>query len=315
MADTPVLASLESGFHEAQGRRDTMEDAHAVINDAKTHADLSAYPLPYKNVSFWGVFDGHGGVDAAQMVEKHLHKNIFGQEELKGADVEKAITTGFEKTDATIVEASNTNGWMNGSTAVVGLLLDHTMYIANVGDSEAILVSENADGSLGVENCTTPHKASDPTEKRRIESLGGHVFFGRVFGALAVSRSFGDTKFKIPKTSQNFVSWEPSIKKTQLSHAHKFLILACDGLWDVMNHQEAAEFVHKHKQQSKTAEEIAHLLVKEALAKKTEDNVTVIVVFFTWEGRQEAGAAEATPAADAKPQIASDPAPAETPAQ
>jgi serine/threonine protein phosphatase PrpC len=148
-----------------------MEDAHAVINDAKTHEDLASFALPYKNVSFWGVFDGHGGVDAAQMVEKHLHKNIFSQEELKGADVLKAINVGFEKTDATIVEASNKNGWMNGSTAVIGLLLDHNMYIANVGDSEAILVSENADGSLGVENCTTPHKASELTKRDALKAL------------------------------------------------------------------------------------------------------------------------------------------------
>lgn len=313
-----MLAGLESGFHEAQGRRDTMEDAHAIIDDAKTHADLSSFELPYKQIAFYGVFDGHGGVDAAQMVEKHLHKNIFSQEELKGGDVTKALNVGFEKTDATIVEASNKNGWMNGSTAVVGLLLDHQLYIANVGDSEAILVAENADGSLAVENCTTPHKASDPNEKRRIESLGGHVFFGRVFGALAVSRSFGDTKFKMPKTSQNFVSWEPSIKQTELTTAHRFLVLACDGLWDVMNHQEAAEFVNKHRKQGESAGAIANALVREALNKKTEDNVTVIVVFFKWEGRQEgaeAPAAEPTKADTPSDPAPSDSTPADTPAQ
>jgi len=63
-------------------------------------------------------------------------------EQLKGTDVLKAINVGFEKTDATIVESSLKHGWMNGSTAVIGLLLDHNLYIANVGDSEAILVSE-----------------------------------------------------------------------------------------------------------------------------------------------------------------------------
>jgi len=62
MSLQPVLAGLESGFDEAQGRRETMEDAHCVINDAKTHADLAGYSLPFKHIAFWGVFDGHGGV-------------------------------------------------------------------------------------------------------------------------------------------------------------------------------------------------------------------------------------------------------------
>jgi len=167
---------------------------------------------------------------------------------------------------------------------------------------------------LGVENCTTPHKASDPNEKRRIESLGGHVFFGRVFGALAVSRSFGDSKFKMPKTSQNFVSWEPSIKSSTVTPAHKFLILACDGLWDVMNHQEAAEFVQKHKQAGKSAAEVAKALVREALNKKTEDNVTIVIVYFNWTGDAGAAAPAAAPAADKPAEAAAptDAAPADT---
>jgi serine/threonine protein phosphatase PrpC len=85
-----------------------------------------------------------------------------------------------------------------------------------------------------------------------------------------------------------------------------------------MNHQEAAEFVQKHRQQGKSAPDIANALVREALNKKTEDNVTVIVVFFTWEGRQEAKATETTPApaaADAQPSTPTDAAPTETPAQ
>lgn len=173
---------------------------------------------------------------------------------------------------------------MNGSTGVVGVLVDYTLYVANIGDSESVLVRQNESDALECEAMTVPHKASDPNEKRRIEALGGHVFFGRVFGALAVSRSFGDSKFKTPKTSQNFVSWEPAIQVRELNSSHKFLILACDGLWDVMKHEEAADFVHKHRAQGKSANEVAKALVREALNKRTEDNVTIVLVFFTWTG-------------------------------
>jgi len=100
----------------------------------------------------------------------------------------------------------------------------------------------SADGQWEPEALTTLHKPSDPSEKERIEKLGGHVFFGRLFGALAVSRSFGDSKFKvrscvristgshcarniqIPKTAQNFVSWEPAIKKVDIvPEQHKWV--------------------------------------------------------------------------------------------
>lgn len=109
---------------------------------------------------------------------------------------------------------------MNGSTAVITIIVDDKLYVANIGDSEACLVSDY-DGDLLIQDLTTAHKASDPEEKKRIENLGGHVFFGRVFGTLAVSRSFGDSKFKKPKTTQDFVSWEPAISCHEITPSHK----------------------------------------------------------------------------------------------
>lgn len=181
---------------------------------------------------------------------------------------------------------------MNGSTGVVGVIVDSKLFVANVGDSEACIVSEK-DGELVAENLTTPHKASDPEEKKRVEELGGHVFFGRIFGALAVSRSFGDSKFKKPKTSQNFVSCEPAMQSVEIREDHQFLILACDGLWDVMNHTQAAQFAKSKIAEGESAKGVAAALVSEALRRKTEDNVTVIVVIFNRGGA--AAAAPSTP--------------------
>lgn len=307
--------TLESGFDEAQGRRDTMEDAHCVINDAKNHPDLSIADVKYNAVSFYGVFDGHGGVDAAQMVEKMLHKNIFSSPDFRQGDIKKAINDGFQATDAVIVEESNKRGWMNGSTCVAAVLVDYTLYVANIGDSEAVLVRQTDSGALECEAMTVPHKASDPSEKKRIESLGGHVFFGRVFGALAVSRSFGDSKFKTPKTSQNFVSWEPAIQTRVVDPSHKFLILACDGLWDVMKHEEAADFVNKQRLQGKNANEVAKALVREALNKRTEDNVTIVVVFFSWSADASAPVTADTGLATAQDVPSSPSTPAAAPAE
>jgi len=269
---------LRSGSAAAQGRRDTMEDAHIHLDNVhESIGDLGHF----KQLSFYGVYDGHGGTTSAELVEKLLHVNIFSSDSFRNGDVPDSISRGFLSTDKTIVDQANEQGWMNGSTAVVGIVADKKLYIGNIGDSEAILISIE-DGQVKTHNLTTPHKASDPTEKERIEKLGGHVFFGRVFGALAVSRAFGDSRYKQPKTSQDFVTADPALHDVELNSTHKYLLLACDGLWDVMNHQSAAEIVHRFCQEGKDPTEVAQLLVQEALRKRTEDNVTVIVVYITW---------------------------------
>jgi len=165
---------------------------------------------------------------------------------------------------------------------VVCIIVNDTLYMANIGDSEAILVSVSDQAAVSFRNMTTPHKASDQAEKERIEALGGHVFFGRVFGALAVSRSFGDAKYKVPKTSANFVSFDPAIQTENLVASHRYLVLACDGLWDVMTHQEAACMCHEAFGSGKSPNDVAKLLVETALKKHTEDNVTVVVVKIDW---------------------------------
>lgn len=87
-----------------------------------------------------------------------------------------------------------------------------------------LLSISRSDGKVTAENLTVPHKASVPSEKARIESLGGYVFFNRVFGSLAVSRAFGDSKYKQPKTTQNYVSYSPSTKTVQLNRGHRYEI-------------------------------------------------------------------------------------------
>jgi len=185
-----------------------MEDAHRHFDDIKKEQGFEALNS-YCHIAYYGVFDGHGGDQTAKMVEKVLHHKILLTDEFSRKDVSAAIIKGFEDMDKIVVEEANKVNLMHGSTAVVSLILDGKLHMANIGDSEGILISVGNNHQTTVQNLTRPHKASDPAEKERIESLGGHVFFGRVFGALAVSRSFGDAKYKKPKTSKDFVSWEP----------------------------------------------------------------------------------------------------------
>jgi len=225
-----------------------------------------------------------------------LHPKIFNNKLFEEGDIIGSIQKGFQEMDQYLVEEANKENAMHGCTCVCSLVLDDVVYFANIGDSEGILISvEN--GVVIPKNMTKAHKANDPSEKERIESLGGHVFFGRLYGSLAVSRSFGDALYKRPKTSKDFVSWEPYTITDTLTPNHKYMVLACDGLFDVMNHQEVADFTHKLFSEGQDAASVAKSLVLKAINDlATEDNVTVIIVKIEWDDGQQKHHEENNPA-------------------
>eukprot|EP01111_Echinosteliopsis_oligospora_P004978 TRINITY_DN1813_c1_g1_i1.p1 TRINITY_DN1813_c1_g1~~TRINITY_DN1813_c1_g1_i1.p1 ORF type:complete len:570 (+),score=121.52 TRINITY_DN1813_c1_g1_i1:135-1844(+) len=125
------------------------------------------------------------------------------------------------------------------------------------------------------------HLASDAAEKSRISDAGGLVQYDRISGDLAVSRSFGDIDFKHPhnKSHADFVSVKPHVQVVDLSPHDDFLILASDGLWDVLSHQDAVDVCARSFSDPELA---CEELVDEAIRKRSGDNVTVVFLKFKW---------------------------------
>lgn len=121
---------------------------------------------------------------------------------------------------------------------------------------------------------TQDHKASDEAERKRIEDAGGFVLRGRVLGMLAVARSFGD------HTLKPFVPAKPDVQAEKLGPDDEFVILACDGLWDVVTDLEAVNLVHQWMREGKDKQSVAEALLEEAKEHGSTDNITVLVVFF-----------------------------------
>ncbi|KAK9291433.1 hypothetical protein L1049_019380 [Liquidambar formosana] len=184
---------------------------------------------------------------------------------------------------------------LSGSTAVVAVLTPDDIVVANCGDSRAVLCRSGRAMPLSVD-----HKPDRPDERARIEASGGRVIFvdgPRVGGILAMSRAIGDVYLKPAVTS------EPEISFTKRDPEDECLILASDGLWDVLSSDLACKVASECLREGSPATAAtdlntgprredggagelypsrsalaAALLTRLALGRKSSDNISVIVV-------------------------------------
>jgi len=139
------------------------------------------------------------------------------------------------------------------------------LYTANVGDTRVVL----SRGGKAI-RLSYDHKASDPDEQQRVVDAGGIIFGDRVCGSLAITRALGDLSLK------HVVVSHPYTTTTTISPNDDFLILACDGVWDVISDQEAVDLVRPIP----SAQESSELLMKKSLERGTTDNVSILVTKF-----------------------------------
>lgn len=139
-----------------------------------------------------------------------------------------------------------------------------TLYTANVGDSRILLCRNGVAHRL-----TVDHKATDASEIERIRKTGGSVFHGRVDGSLAVTRAFGDSRFK------PYVNARPYTTQVELDpDLDEFIVLACDGVGDVLTDQAVVDLVREIEDPAEASQEV----VRQALFKGSADNITCMVV-------------------------------------
>ncbi|CAL4895205.1 unnamed protein product [Urochloa decumbens] len=306
------------GLESICGRRPEMEDAAValprffdvplwmVAGDAPVDGlDRATFRLP---AHFFGVYDGHGGVQVANYCRERIHSVLIeelckAEESVSGADLsgleskkqwEKAFVDCFSRVDAEVGGNAATTGKpvapdTVGSTAVVAVICSSHIIVANCGDSRAVLCRGKQPLALSVD-----HKPNREDEYARIEAQGGKVIQWngyRVLGVLAMSRSIGDRYLK------PYIIPVPEVTIVARAKDDECLILASDGLWDVMTNEEVCDAARKrillwHKKNAdasssaqrsgespdQAAQAAAEYLSKLALQKGSKDNITVVVV-------------------------------------
>lgn len=260
------------------------KDSTIINNPAETSALTQVEEKP--NYAFFAVYDGHGGNQAAQFVSSKLHNNIV-QHPLFSTNIEEAIREGFIQTEKQFEEETireKIHGGV-GTTACVGIIFKHTLYIANVGDSAAILCRKGKPIPL-----TNPHTVKNPKEKDRISSLGGVIVKDQRLGHplwnphlinIGVTRAFGDFYFKQKEWTDGKPSGltaEPEIVQLPLTTDDYFLLLASDGFWDVIGTQQAISLITTKIGEKQDLNLICKELTDLALKRATEDNTTVLLV-------------------------------------
>ncbi|KAM7260998.1 hypothetical protein ACFE04_026473 [Oxalis oulophora] len=271
-SDNEFQPVLRSGSYSEKGPKQYMEDEYIRVDNLLEH--LGKTPNPPCPGAFYGVFDGHGGIDAASFIKKNILKFIVEDSQFP-TGVRKAIKSAFAKADHAFADATSLDK-SSGTTALTALIMGRTMLIANVGDSRAVLGKRGRAIELSKD-----HKPNCTSERLRIEKLGGVIYDGYLNGQLSVARALGDWHIKGTKGSSCPLSSEPELEEIELSEEDEFLIIGCDGLWDVMSSQCAVTMVRKELMQHNDPEKSSKALVKEALQRNTCDNLTVVVVCFS----------------------------------
>eukprot|EP01089_Gocevia_fonbrunei_P014887 TRINITY_DN420_c0_g1_i1.p1 TRINITY_DN420_c0_g1~~TRINITY_DN420_c0_g1_i1.p1 ORF type:complete len:271 (-),score=85.83 TRINITY_DN420_c0_g1_i1:91-903(-) len=253
----------EVAFISHKNKRRTMEDAHTLVDSW----------LDNDKQGFFAVYDGHGGKSAALYAAENLHlvlNEIMSQNEKPTpADLEKILTDTFAKTD----EGMKPTVPAAGCTAVVGIIKEieveankeRHLVVANVGDARAVI---SRDGTA--ERLTYEHKATDTDEAERINAAGGFLLSGRVNGIIAVARALGDHNMK------DYIIGTPHTRSIKLEETDDILIFACDGIWDIVEDQQAIDLCREDT--SIPAFEMCKKLYSTAVKGGSMDNITVVVV-------------------------------------
>ena len=264
-----------------KGMRDQNEDMHNVlINMDGKNKDLKKYA----SMNYYAVYDGHGG----KFVSKFLHDNLpqcFMDRRME-YPLKKTIVNKIYAYWQDVLKTKHTKFSANiGSTCLI--VTHHKtdtnneyLNILNTGDSRAMICRGEKGYAL-----TQDHKPDWPEEHKRIKELGGNIVFDGYDWRIkdySVSRAFGDT------SAEPFITYMPDIYKYNITQNDKFIVLACDGLWDVCSLQDVVNFIFincydiskKKIIDNHEGIDIAKKIAKMAIDKGSTDNVTVIVVFL-----------------------------------
>ncbi|CAI9111317.1 OLC1v1011515C1 [Oldenlandia corymbosa var. corymbosa] len=274
-----------------------------AVVQANANLEDQGQVLTSNSATYIGVYDGHGGPQASRFINNHLFPFLHKFALEQGGLSEEVIKKAFDATEEEFLHLVK-RSWVAqpqiasvGSCCLVGVIANDILYVANLGDSRAVLGKRVSDSpssnasTVVAERLSTDHNVAVEEVRKEVEALhpdDAHVVVytrgvWRIKGIIQVSRSIGDIYLKKPEFNRDpmfqhygypiplkraVMSAEPSILIRKLRPQDSFVIFASDGLWEQLSDEEAVEIVVKNPRVG-----IAKRLVRAALqeaAKKRE---------------------------------------------
>ncbi|RCV40774.1 hypothetical protein SEVIR_9G080700v4 [Setaria viridis] len=290
----PGAAAADGMLWQTELRPHAAGEFSMAAAQANVAMEDQAQVLASPSATLVGVYDGHGGVDASRFLRSRLfpHVQRFATEQggMSTEVIRRAFGAAEEEFHKQVRQEWTKRPRMAavGSCCLLGAISGDTLYVANLGDSRAVLGRRVVGGGVAVaERLSDEHNAASEEVRRELAALNPddaqivvHARGAwRVKGIIQVSRSIGDFYLKKPEYSLDplfrqvgppvalkrpALSAEPSIQVRKLKPNDLFLIFASDGLWEHLSDDAAVQIVFKNPRTG-----IANRLVKAALKEAT----------------------------------------------
>ncbi|KAJ1444030.1 phosphatase 2C-like domain-containing protein [Ochromonadaceae sp. CCMP2298] len=247
-------SGLVVGVCTQQGKRPYQEDEYtarlfldqSVPAEARTGAETHMF----------GLFDGHAGGRCSNYVTNHLPQ-VLAEDPAFFSNLPLALKRSFHSANDAFLRIAEKMKYHDGSTGLVAVVRDSKVLVANVGDCRALIISAGRPIQMSIDQ-----KPTSAEEQKRIASLGGTVVYcmgvARVNRVLAVSRAFGN------RTLRSVIRPDAEMMQRELCKEDDFLVMASDGLWDVLKNRDVAETCYSPTLQG-SPQAIADRLVQAAL--------------------------------------------------
>jgi len=260
-----MINKLNIYFTSITGRRISNEDEHTIITNI-TNTDESI-----NDINIFGIYDGHGGNKISKYLSNKI-SNYYLNKNVKYPFKKKYHEDVFKELQSKILKLKDGN--ISGSTCLLNIMYKYDNQIhfntVNLGDSRLVVVYKSGN----YKQITTDHKPDEKIEKNRIEKIGGDIYKDSegVFriGDLSLSRAFGDGD------NSPYISQIPDVYYSKITPNTKYIVMACDGLWDVIENKDLFELLENYKKNN--SKNLAVNLANEALKKKSYDNVSIIII-------------------------------------
>lgn len=289
-----MTANIEPHIISKCGRRPSNEDVERYkmnlsVDGFRVNSELAA-------TDFFVVCDGHGGREVADYIAPNLEKYLMKKSLIYPLDHDYIIRVYNYLQKQLRSHPQNIAKYCGCTALVAALYLDQRknryVQIINIGDCRSVLSRNGLAIPLSID-----HKPSWPDEKKRIDEVNlKYCTNKRVrfvegdfrIGDLSVSRAFGDLD------NTPYVTHIPDVYNHRLYNTDEFIIVACDGLWDVLRNEEAVNFVRDHREnnhinlyniphiypKNNRTNNIAEKLADYAIARGSTDNISIIIIFF-----------------------------------